>query len=197
MTNVLHRATGAATRTGFGSARGYSLIEILIVMALGVSLAGIAIPLSNDYISTTKSDSAVIALTGALEAAKSRAVSERRNIRISFNGTSEVMVERIEVPSGTATLISKTPLEGGQVFYKFAIVDTPDHFGSGPAISFTGTAPYMFSSDGTLVDSNGDISNGTVFIGLPGKVDSARAVTIFGVTGLLRTWKWRGTQWVE
>jgi len=166
-------------------------------VALGISLAGMAVPLSNDFISTTKADSSVIALTGALEAAKSRSVSERRNIRISFNNTNEIMVERIEVPSGTATLISKTPLEGGQVFYKFGIPDTPDHFGSGPAISFTGTGPYMFSSDGTLVDSNGDIANGTVFIGLPGKVDSARAVTIFGVTGLLRTWKWRGSQWVE
>ena len=197
MGNALNRATQTTNRDGLASARGYSLIEVLIVVALGISLAGMAIPLSNDFISTSKADSSVVALTGALEAAKSRAVSERRNIRLTFNGTNQIIVERMEVPSGTATLISNTPLEGAQQFYKFAISDTPDNFGSGPALSFTGTAPYMFSSDGTLVDTNGDVANGTVFIGIPGKVDSARAVTIFGVTGLMRTWKWRGNAWVE
>ena len=37
----------------------------------------------------------------------------------------------------------------------------------------------------------------SVFFGKPGKPDTARAVTIFGVTGLLRAWKWRGTSWLE
>jgi hypothetical protein len=32
----------------------------------------------------------------------------------------------------------------------------------------------MFTSDGSLIDSNGDISNGTIFIGMPSQVDTAR-----------------------
>jgi hypothetical protein len=55
----------------------------------------------------------------------------------------------------------------------------------------------MFTSDGSLVDSNGDISNGSIFMGIPNRPDTARAVTIFGVTGLTRSWKWRGSQWLE
>jgi hypothetical protein len=75
--------------------------------------------------------------------------------------------------------------------------DTPDAFGASAAQSFTGTAPVMFTSDGSLVDSNGDVSNGTIFFGIPGQPMTARAVTIFGVTGLTRIWKWRGSQWME
>ena len=65
------------------------------------------------------------------------------------------------------------------------------------ATKFTGTAPVMFTSDGSLVDSNGDVVNGSIFFGVPGQPLTQRAVTIFGVTGLTRNWKWRGGQWPE
>ena len=55
----------------------------------------------------------------------------------------------------------------------------------------------MFTSDGSLIDSAGDIVNGTIFVAMPNQVDTARAVTIFGVTGLTRAWKWRGRKWME
>jgi len=32
---------------------------------------------------------------------------------------------------------------------------------------------------------------------MPNQVDTARAVTVFGVTGLTRAWKWRGRKWME
>ena len=55
----------------------------------------------------------------------------------------------------------------------------------------------MFTSEGTLVDSSGDPVNGTVFLGTGIDKSSARAVTIFGTTALLRTWKWDGAKWAE
>jgi hypothetical protein len=57
--------------------------------------------------------------------------------------------------------------------------------------------PVMFTSDGSLVDNNGDVVNGTIFVGVPSQPQTARAVTVFGVTGLTRTWKWRGNKWME
>jgi hypothetical protein len=108
------------------------------------------------------------------------------------------VVYRTEVPSGTLTLISDTELEGGQNFVVFAALpDTPDLFGKTAAIKFTGTGPWMFTSDGSFIDSNGDVSNGTVFLGVPNQPFTARAVTVFGVTGLMRAWKWRGSTWFE
>ena len=39
--------------------------------------------------------------------------------------------------------------------------------------------------------------NGTIYVGMPNEIDTARAVTVFGMTGLTRAWKWRGRKWME
>ena len=135
-------------------------------------------------------------------AARDRAISERRNIQLSFVSPNRIQLIRQEVNSagvttGTTT-VSDTYLENGEVFVKFTgIPDTPDAFGNTSAVTFGGTAPFMFTSDGTLIDSNGDPINGTVLLGTPNLPDTQRAVTIFGVSGLTRAWKWRGGQWVK
>jgi hypothetical protein len=36
-----------------------------------------------------------------------------------------------------------------------------------------------------------------VFLGTGNDINSARAVTIFGITGLVRSWKWDGRKWTE
>ena len=72
------------------------------------------------------------------------------------------------MPSGLKTLVGEMRLEGGQEFVKYAgVSDTPDAFGAAAAIAFTGTAPVMFTSDGSLIDSAGDVTNGTIFMGVP------------------------------
>jgi hypothetical protein len=115
---------------------------------------------------------------------------------VSFVNGGHIQISRVEVPSGSLTLILDAALENGQQFLKFnGIPDTPDAFGNATAIQFTGQGPWMFTSDGSFIDSNGDVSNGTIFLGVPNQVMTARAVTVFGVTGLLRTWRWRGTKW--
>ena len=53
----------------------------------------------------------------------------------------------------------------------------------------------MFTSDGSFIDSAGDVSNGTILLGVQGQTMTARAVTVFGATGLLRSWRWRGSKW--
>ena len=75
--------------------------------------------------------------------------------------------------------------------------DTPDLFGHTGAIAFGSTPTIRFTSDGSLIDSSGDVLNGTVFLAIDDKAASARAVTIFGATGLIRSWKWNGTAWVN
>jgi hypothetical protein len=89
-------------------------------------------------------------------------------------------------------------LDNGMHFLKFdGVPDTPDKFGAASATAFGGAAPVMFSGDGSLVDANGDVVNGSIFVGLPQQADSARAVTVFGATGMTRAWKWRGSKWME
>ena len=75
--------------------------------------------------------------------------------------------------------------------------DTPDAFGMATATAFGALTPPMFTTDGSFINSNGDPLNGTLFIGVPGDTLAARAITIFGLTGAMRQWKWNGRAWVE
>ncbi len=177
---------------------GFTLIEMMLVVAVGIILAAMAVPVSSNFITTTRADSSIIATLDALETARDRSVAERRNFEVSFVNPNHIRIERDEVPSGIKTLISDNVLENGQQFVVFGgVPDTPDAFGAAAAITFGGVAPWMFTSDGTFVDSNGDVVNGTIFLGVPNQSSTARAVTVFGVTGLTRSWKWRGTQWFQ
>jgi prepilin-type N-terminal cleavage/methylation domain-containing protein len=182
--------------------RGFSLIEVLIVMLVLGIVAGMAAPVSTYLLQQSKSDSATVFAATAIETARDRAVAERRNIVLNFLAPNQLELIRQDIDAtgtvtGTTTLSTFT-LEGTQEFALFSgVPDTPDNFGNATEQYFTGTAPVMFTSEGSLVDSNGDVVNGSVFMGIPDQPDTARAVTIWGVTGFTRTWKWRGDKWME
>ncbi|HUU32677.1 MAG TPA: type II secretion system protein [Vicinamibacterales bacterium] len=184
---------------GAGSAqRGFSLAEMLVVVALIAVGTAIAIPVTMASVQRAKGDSALSVTEAFLDGARDRAVAERRNIELSFQAPNILRLHRVEVPSGLKTVVGELRLEAGQELLKFAgVPDTPDAFGNASVFEFSGTAPFMFTSDGSLIDSAGDVSNGTIFFGVPRQPDSARAMTVFGVTGLIRSWKWRGAQWSE
>ncbi|HVQ14974.1 MAG TPA: prepilin-type N-terminal cleavage/methylation domain-containing protein [Vicinamibacterales bacterium] len=184
------------------AAAGFTLLELLVVVAIIGVMAAIAVPITDAFVRSTRADSAVSAATSAIDIAHDRAVAERRNFVLTPIGSNRIQLGRQEI-NAAGTVISTTPvetfvLEGGQTFFRFSgMPDTPDAFGGASAWTFSGASPFMFTSDGSLVDSAGDVVNGTIYFGIAGQPLSARAVTIFGVTGLTRNWKWRGNQWME
>lgn len=184
------------------SARGFSLMEILVVVGIAGVLAAVAMPVSNQFIKWASADSSAEFTIRAINVARDRAIAERRNIELTFITPNRLRLERQEVDeTGTTTgktILTEVMLENGQQFVKFTgVPDTPDAFGAATAITFGGTAPIMFTSDGSLIDSAGDVVNGSVFVGLPNQPMTARAVTIFGVSGLTTAWKWRGDKWLR
>jgi prepilin-type N-terminal cleavage/methylation domain-containing protein len=197
---MVHHAT--PSRAGRTDERGYTLIEIMIVLLLIGLISSMAVPVSSYFLQQSKADSASVFASTAVDSARDVAVAQRRNVLLTFVMPNKLRVERQDINSvgvvtGTTVLNTYT-LEAGQEFKLFpGQRDTPDGFGAGSATQFSGTGPYMFTSEGSLVDSNGDISNGTIFMAIPNQPETARAVTVFGVTGLTRTWKWRGQKWME
>ena len=170
---------------------------MLVVAIIGIVTA-IAIPITSSFVGQAKADSATAMALSALDGARDLAISERRNVELEFVAPDRIRVRRVEVPGPAKTLIAETRLEGGQKFKMISgVPDTPDAFGADEEVHFTGTAPVMFTSDGSLIDSNGDVVNATIFLAREGEGDSIRAITILGVTGLIRTWKWSGTEWQE
>lgn len=190
------------TRASHGGQAGFTLVEVLIVAGLIAVVAAMTLPVTDQFIRSSKQDSSALAAAVAVDAARDRAVAERRNVVMNFVSPNRIQLIRQNInDAGTVvstTTVDEFVLENGMQIYKFpGASDTPDAFGATSATSFSGTAPVMFTSDGTLIDSNGDVVNGTLFLGIPGQASSARALTIFGVTGFTRTWKWSGTQWRE
>lgn len=181
---------------------GFSLAEMVVVAALITVGSAITIPVTTRMASEAKRDSSLVMAHTFLDLARSRAVAERRNMELTFTAPNRISLVRIEVPNGDRTTIAEITLEGGQEFHKDGTLpDTRDRFATAAdvtdAIYFTGPEPVMFTSDGSLIDNVGDVTNGTIFIGRPGELESSRAVTISGVTGMMRSWKWRGSSWMQ
>jgi hypothetical protein len=147
-------------------------------------------------LNNARADGATSIALNALRLAHDRALAERRNFQVVFVEPNQIQTTRLEVGGG-ATPISTTYLEGSQRFHKFAeMPDTPDEFGADDEIAFAAET-MMFTSEGTFVNDDGDVLNGTLFLAATGQRDRARALTIFGATGLIREWRWDGRRWAE
>jgi hypothetical protein len=143
-------------------------------------------------------------------------ISNRRNVQLAF-GTNTIQLTRVEYcpgtcttatastfPGCTTTCTAKTTtlktvtLEGRTQFQLVTgLPDTPDAFGNSSATTIGSNTPVMFTTDGSFVDSNGDVRNASLFIAITNDRLSARAITIFGATGAVHLWRWNGRAWVE
>ena len=176
---------------------GWSLVEMMFVVLIIAAVGAIAVMVMPIAIQFAKADSGVQQVESALRVAREQAIGQRRNVQVAFVAPNRITVTRVET-DGTLTPISSTDLENRLQLILFAgLPDTPDAFGNATPASFGGAASVAFTSEGTFVDQNGDQVNGSVFIGVPNEPTSARAVTIFGPTALIRAWTWQGTNWVD
>jgi prepilin-type N-terminal cleavage/methylation domain-containing protein len=178
------------------SQHGYSLIELMIVVGIMGVVTGMAVIQIGSSKDGLAGDGAMRTVMAQMNQARETAITQRRNIRVAFTGTSVVQVTREEVPGPVLTTLNQVQFEGGLTYLTVAgLPDTPDAFGNGAAVSFGAATEIKFSPDGTLIDQAGNFLNGTVFVALPNKKLSARAVTIFGSTGRVRAFRWDGSGW--
>lgn len=176
--------------------QGYSLIELMIVVGILGVVTAIAVVQIGAEKQALVGDGAMRVVMAQMTAARELAITQRRNMDLLFTGTNVVQIVREEVPGPTLTTLSQIPFESGLQFLNIAgLPDTPDAFGNATAVSFAAATQIKFTPNGTLVDQNGNLLNGTVFVALPGQKMSARAVTIFGSTGRVRGFRWDGNNW--
>lgn len=180
---------------------GFSLLELMIVVAITMVLAGAAVLTSNLAIETAKADSAAEAVVRELREARERAISDRRNIRVEFIAPNQIRTTRRDVVGTTevGTTVLKTMALEGRFQFRLppGAADTPDGFGNAADVDFGAATSLLFTSEGTFVDQTGDALNGTVFVSDPTNDLALRAVTIFGPTALVRAWRWNGSAWAE
>jgi Tfp pilus assembly protein FimT len=175
--------------------RGYSLVETLVVAALAMVLMGMTVVQIRATRATLVADNAMRLVMGELSRARDMAIQQRRNIQVTFVGTNEVQLTRMEIPLGS-TLVHRAIMEGN---LRFALPagtpDTQDAFGAGSALDFDGNGTVIFNSDGMLIDSTGTTINGTIFLAAPNDQYATRAVTILGSTGRVRGFRRLNATW--
>jgi len=192
----------ARRRRCFGDAAarsaGFSMIELLVVVGVIGVAAAITVMVTPTALRITRSDSGLSRVVATLRTAREQAISQRRNIRVAFINNNQIVVTRVNVPGPSTTVINTVYLEDGITFQRYTgLPDTPDAFGSGSAVSFGTATTVAFTSEGSFVDQNGDPVNGTVMLGRYDDPTTARAVTLFGPTALIRQWRWSGARWTR
>ncbi len=211
------------TITNVTDEKGFTLIEMLMVVAVMATIGAMAAMLSPGFIRHQKAEAGVQQALEVIRTARETAISKRRNVRLIFTSPNVIRVVQENIcPTNPVTLLPCTDaawtaflasaagtttiriveLESKMEFIRPISTDTPDKFATGPpvqagAVAFGPLANRSFTSQGTLVDANGDILNGTLFLAIPNQKNSSRAITVFGTTALLRYWRWDGSKWVD
>jgi type II secretory pathway pseudopilin PulG len=183
--------------------RGFSLLEALTAIALIMILAGMAIINFGSVLPSAKANSAMDQMLYQLRSARARAIAHRCDVRIQFVGADQLTISELwqkGVPPPPMTV----SFEGGAkyaVFNTLPDIPAPYNFGNSGPIYFGGSAsppPIMqFTSNGSFIDGGNTLVNGTVFLGIPGNPQTARAISVLGATGRVRQYHWDGTQWQE
>ena len=171
------------------------MIEIMATLGFVMVILAIAVGFYPPAIATIQGDADMRVMNWQLKLARELAINQRRTVQLNFVAPNQIQVFRNEIPTGQ-TLVSQAVLEHNTQYLLFTgQPDTPDGFGRPTPISFSGAATVMFTADGMLTDAAGNPVNGSIFLGQPGRPLTSRALTVFGPTATIRTYRWNGTQW--
>lgn len=194
--------------------RGVSLLEMMIVLAIVIITASIGFMSLQPVMREMRVTNAYNTTLNTIRRAREAAIGQRRTYIVTFNNAAvphTITIAPASVTPGGLTATYRLPTD-----VQFTVVGTafpnpgPDTFGNGlSAIDFdqavvgasgTDKTSIYFNPDGSAQDVNSNINNGVVYLARPGELYSARAITVWGVTGRLRGWKLYnsgGPQWKQ
>jgi len=173
------------------SQRGFSLLETMVALSIAAIVGSMATANLVAARRAIQGDGAMRTVMNQMNAAREMAITQRRLMEVQFAGGNIVRVVRHEAPGNATTILATAVLESRAQFALTPNVpDTPDAFGAANPVSFGQAQAVMFSTDGTLIDTNGAPINGSVFLAITGQPESTRAVTVLGSTGRVRGYKW-------
>ena len=182
--------------------RGFSLLEIMVTLSVTAIVGGMATAQMGPTRRSLQGDGAMRLVMTQLNTAREMAITQRRNMELQFVGGNWIRIVRHEAPGIATTVLVSVALESGEQFaLATGVPDTPEAYGNLNPVAFGAAQTIMFSTDGTLIDENGNPLNGTVFLTIPNVPQSVRAVAVLGATGRVRGYKWtvnaNGQGWVR
>jgi len=182
---------------------GFSLLEMLVVIAIIFTLAAMAIININGALPSQQTAAGMNAAVGVFRQGRDNAVAQRRNFQLvvpSVTPPNQIGLQRLEVGGGFTALPIVTLPAPAQFGLDPSITVAPEPGLVQPTcasgLCFGGTVTQTWLSDGTFVDSSSQPLTAVVYVMVPGNPGAQRAFTILGATGRIRTYKWTGGSWV-
>ena len=174
------------------SERGFSFLEALMVIAMGLILVGAAVPLMSSAISLSDADSAAQLIAQELSYARALAVSSRVNVLVQVLPATDLLV----VAPGSGSARGPFSLPANIEFQPTAFSpDTPDGLGS-TILGAGSNRDMTFLNNGSVVFDpvQNNIVSGTFFLQHSNNDPATRrAVTLMGGTGRVHIWRYDET----
>jgi type II secretory pathway pseudopilin PulG len=199
--------------------QGFTLLESVLVIGIMMVLMGFAVIQSFGTLESYQANSATDVVVSQLRVARQLAITQRRTVQLWIDTAPESADNRFHVKyqiqpalqtSEVAGPMVSVPLPGQTQFVlETGVPDTPMNFGNSAPVfignpPISGGPPIMqFNPTGSFTDGTGNaLLYGTIFLGIPNQKATARAVTIMGGTGRVRSYSYIGgstsaTAWQE
>ena len=200
-TRIMTSRLATARLAKSGKARGFSLLELMIVIAIGLTMAGVTFMALMPLFKENHVDAAYDTTLSVIRNYRNQSITQSKRYILTFTapGTITVQYWGVGVPVSPAPVTVATYTLPPDI--QFAVqagfpASGPDTFGTGgTAIDFDqgmglGSQNYvMFMPDGSSQDTLGNYNSGVLYLTRPGDMYSSRAVDVFGTTGRVRGWR--------
>jgi prepilin-type N-terminal cleavage/methylation domain-containing protein len=196
-----------------GSARGFSLIELLTVLALAGILTALAIPQIVSQRRLTRSAQVPREILTQLRYTRQLAMSQRRAFTFQYDDTAKQINVIGPIPAGAAALlvssgypnnagsatVALAPLtQGGlsstEISYGIPTALPTGALGDGvskTALDVNSKLNITFQPDGSVIDTNGVPQDRAMFIfNNKAAQASASAISVLGATGRVKVWRY-------
>lgn len=201
------------------SAAGFSMAELLVVMAIIAIMAAVSIPYIYSYRVLYKSEEQALKVMDIMRETSQLALTRRRTFRMEVDMTDNALLIIDENGSADDILIKSIPFEAPGMLrldVKPAGISQPNPPNYNPAVfaldsvgHMNGSTPVIghrvwalrFRSDGSVVTAANNPVSATMFIfpsagpssDVPTDNKQVRAITVYGGSGAVRYWKYDGT----
>jgi type II secretory pathway pseudopilin PulG len=173
--------------------RGFTLLELVITTTFFVTISGMALALIGAAMPGVRTDGEVNRLIGMMQLARETAITRQRDVELRIDvDTNSVLIIRHE--GATEVPVSQLFFEYNVTFRKFSgMGDTPEGYGATAAVNFGDTESLIFAPDGSFLADDDVPLNGTIFLGVDGRRETARAIALTGTTARARLYAWNAS----
>lgn len=151
--------------SGIGSKRAFTLVEMLVVLAIIGMIMAISVPFTSGFGKGLRIKTATRAVGGIINAAKSNAVTFRKNYSVVF----DVKKNQYWIEDDTGRLYEKKYFLPGSVGFK---VKGDDH-----------ADPVTFENDRITFNASGSAGGVSGSVTLTDKQGDSRTISVAGATG--------------